>query len=78
MKHLLNARYRRYIQSFLLVLPMTGIVTGVNTLVAKGLSALFAVATLKRWGISFLVAFPIVLIIQPLAVKVTNSLIKQD
>jgi hypothetical protein len=51
-------RYRRYLQSFFLVLPMTGIVTAVNTIVAKGLGAVPTVATLERWGISFAVAFP--------------------
>lgn len=73
-----DARYRRYVQSFLLVLPMTGIVTAINTLIAKGLAAVCTIATLKRWGISLLVAFPIVLFIQPLAVKLTNSLIKSS
>jgi hypothetical protein len=71
-------RYRRYIQSFFLVLPMTGIVTAVNTLVARGTASVLTFATLRRWGISFLVAFPIVLFIQPLAIKITDSLIKND
>ena len=78
MSYLFDSRFRRYIQSFLLVLPMTGIVTGVNTLVAKGLSAIVTVATLKRWGISLLVAFPIVLLIAPLATRLTNHLVKDD
>ncbi len=73
-----DSRYRRYIQSFLLVLPMTGIVTAVNTLVAKGITALMTVATLKRWGISLLVAFPIVLFMAPLATKITEHLIKNN
>jgi hypothetical protein len=73
---MLNEGYRRYIQSFLLVLPMTGIVTAVNTLVARGIAAVLTVATLKRWGISLAVAFPIVLVIAPLAVKITDRLIK--
>jgi hypothetical protein len=73
-----DQRYRRYVQSFLLVLPMTGIVTAVNTLVARGINAVFTVATLKRWGISLLVAFPIVLAIAPLASKLTDHLIKND
>ena len=71
-------RYRRYIQSFLLVLPMTGIVTAINTLVAKGLHALFTHGVLERWGISLLIAFPCVLFMQPLAAKITNYLIKSD
>jgi hypothetical protein len=71
-------RYRRYIQSFLLVLPMTGIVTAINTLVAKGFLAVLTIPTLERWGISLLVAFPIVLVIAPLAAKLTDRLVKAD
>jgi hypothetical protein len=78
MKHLFDKRYKRYVQSFLLVLPMTGIVTGVNTLVAKGLSAVLTIDILRRWGISLLVAFPIVLLIAPLAAKLTDHLVKND
>jgi hypothetical protein len=73
-----DKRYRRYIQSFLLVLPMTGIVTAVNTTVARGLQAVFTMSTLSRWGISLLVAFPCVLIIAPLAARLTDRLIKSD
>jgi len=73
-----DKRYRRYIQSFLLVLPMTGIVTAVNTTVAKGASAVFTAATLHRWAISLLVAFPCVLFMAPLAQKITDRLIKNN
>jgi hypothetical protein len=75
---MIDKRYARYTQSFLLVLPMTGIVTAVNTIVAKGLPAVLALATLKRWGISLVVAFPCVLFMAPLAVKLTNRLVKHD
>lgn len=78
MKIKFDKHYRRYIQSFLLVLPMTGIVTAVNTIVAKGLEGLFNVGTLHRWGISLLVAFPCVLFIAPLAIKITNRLVEDD
>ena len=73
-----DKRYRRYINSFLLVLPMTGIVTGINTFVAKGASAVLTFPTLHRWGISLVVAFPCVLFMAPLAVKLTDKLIKSD
>jgi hypothetical protein len=71
-----DTRYRRYIQSFFLVLPMTGIVTAVNTIVAKGLPALLTLGTLERWGISCIIAFPCVLFMAPLAAKITDRLIK--
>ena len=73
-----DIRYRRYIQSFFLVLPMTGIVTVINTIVAKGLEAVLTVTTLQKWAISFAVAYPVVLFIAPLSVKTTDRLIKKD
>jgi hypothetical protein len=68
--------HRRYVQAILLVLPMTGIVTAINTMVAKGIGAVFTLPTLHRWGISFVVAYPCVLFMMPLATKLTNRLIK--
>jgi hypothetical protein len=57
---------------------MTGLVTAINTFVAKGAGVVFTVATLKRWGISLAVAFPAVLVMAPLAAKITNRIIKND
>jgi hypothetical protein len=75
---MIDGRYRRYLQSFLLVLPMTGLVCAINIIVGKGFSAVFTIVTLKRWGISLVVAFPAVLIMQPLAAKITDRLIKTE
>jgi len=55
---------------------MTGIVTVINTLISKDITAVFTFATVGKWGISFLVAFPIVLVISPLAMKLTDHIIK--
>lgn len=75
---MVDEKYRRYIQSFLLVLPMTGIVTGINTLVAKGLGPVITMPTFHRWMISLVVAFPCVLFMQPLAIKITNRLVNPN
>jgi hypothetical protein len=75
---MIDKKYRRYVQSFLLVLPMTGLVCAINTLVARGLPAVFTMGTLERWGISLAVAYPAVLLVQPLAVKLTDQLVKND
>lgn len=75
---MIDKRYRRYVQSFLLVLPMTGLVCAINTVVAKGLAAVWTVTLLKRWGISLAIAFPAVLLVQPLAIRLTNYLVKDD
>jgi hypothetical protein len=71
-------RYRRYIQSFLLVVPMTGIVTLVNTVIGKGLAFIFTFTTLQKWGVSILIAYPSVLLVMPIAIRLTNRLIKKD
>jgi hypothetical protein len=73
-----SVRYRKYIQSFLLILPMTGIVSGVNTIVAKGIAAVFTEAFLMRWGISLVVAFPCVLFMAPFAAKIANRLTSSE
>ena len=74
---MINERYRRYVQSFLLVLPMTGLVTLINTFVARGIGAVLTLSTLERWGISLAIAFPAVLFMAPLAAKWTDRLIKK-
>jgi hypothetical protein len=75
---MIHKHYARYVQSFLLVLPMTGIVTVVNTIVAKGLPAVMTLALLKRWGISLVIAFPCVLVMAPIASKLTNRIVKDN
>jgi hypothetical protein len=75
---MINKRYSRYIQSFLLVLPMTGLVTAINTLIAKGAGAILTLALLERWGISLAIAFPAVLFMAPLAANLTKKIIKND
>jgi hypothetical protein len=75
---MLNKRYRRYVQSFLLVLPMTGLVTAINTFVARGIAEVLTLATLQRWTISLAVAFPAVLFMAPLAAKLTHKIVKHS
>jgi hypothetical protein len=75
---MLDKQYRRYIQSLLLVIPMTGIVTLVNTLIAKGLVSVLTLATLQKWGVSILIAYPSVLIVLPIAIKITDHMIRKD
>jgi hypothetical protein len=57
---------------------MTGLVTAINTFVARGFEAVFTTATLGRWAISLAIAFPAVLFMAPLAVKLTNKFVKND
>jgi hypothetical protein len=57
---------------------MTGIVTVINTYVAKGTKAVLTMPTLHRWGISLAIAYPCVLFMAPLSVKITNRLVKAE
>jgi hypothetical protein len=57
---------------------MTGLVTTINTLVARGVGAVMTLATLQRWAISLAIAFPAVLFMAPLALKLTNKIVKSD
>jgi hypothetical protein len=57
---------------------MTGLVTTINTLVARGVGAVMTLATLQRWAISLAIAFPAVLFMAPLALKLTNNIVKSD
>jgi hypothetical protein len=57
---------------------MTGLVTTINTIVAKGIGVVVTLATLQRWAISLAIAFPAVLFMAPLALKLTNKIVKSD
>ena len=70
---MIDTKYRRYVQSFLLVFPMTGIVCVVNTVVAKGFASVLTAGLLQRWAISCIIAWPCVLVMAPLAVKLTGE-----
>ena len=61
-----------------MVLPMTGLVTAINTFLASGAEAVFTMATLERWFISLVIAFPAVLIVAPLAFRLTDKIVKSD
>lgn len=57
---------------------MSGLVTAINTLVAGGIAAVLTVATLEKWVISAVIAFPAVLFMAPLALRLTDKFIKND
>lgn len=72
-----DKRYRRYIQSLFLVIPMTGIVTLVNTIIGKGIADIMTLDALQKWGVSILIAYPSVLLVLPLAIKLTDLLLEK-
>ncbi|HOV13121.1 MAG TPA: DUF2798 domain-containing protein [Spirochaetota bacterium] len=64
------------ISMFLMVFIMTFVVVFVSTVINYGFSSDFIVRWMKGWGISFLVAFPTVLIIMPFIKRIVDKITK--
>lgn len=63
--HRLAARWAPLMTSLLLCVFMCGFVSLVATVQAAGLSPDIGMAWMKAWGVSFLLAFPVVLVVMP-------------
>lgn len=61
----LGARWAPLMTSFLLCVFMCGFVSLVATVQTAGVSMDIGMAWLKAWGVSFLLAFPVVLLVMP-------------
>jgi hypothetical protein len=59
---------------FLMVLIMTFVVVFVTTLVNFGMNTDFFIRWMRGWGLSFVVAFPTVLIIMPVITRTVSKL----
>lgn len=55
---------------------MSGVVSAVNTFRYLGLSPEFPGTWLANWGASWLVAFPVVLLVLPLVRRLTSLLVR--
>ncbi|WP_027284577.1 DUF2798 domain-containing protein [Rubritepida flocculans] len=71
----LPARFAHLVQGFFLTLFMTCIVSGISTLWALGPSAEFLARWPVAWGISWLIAFPSVLVVLPIVRRITQRLV---
>ena len=71
----LPARYAGLVMPFLLSLLMTCIVSFISTLNSIDLSPLFPPVWLRAWGLSWLVAFPTLLLVLPLVRRLTAALV---
>ena len=68
------AKYHGYVMPLLLTMFMTAIVSGVSTLRAVGVHGSLHL-WLGSWLWSWLFAFPTILVVMPLAKKLTNMIV---
>ena len=69
-------RYAAVLIPFVLALFMTSIVSSIATIKAVGLAPDLAVRILQAWALSFVVAFPCVLVLMPLVRKLVSHLVE--
>ena len=72
----LPARYASIVMPFFLSILMTCIVSFVSTLRSTGWTAQFINLWMGSWGISWLVAFPVLLLVLPLVKKLTAAVVQ--
>jgi Protein of unknown function (DUF2798) len=72
----LPAKYNFVAMPFVLSVMMSFIISGVSTLRALGLAEGFFSKWMGAWGISWLIAFPTVLVLLPLVRKIVTSFVE--
>ncbi|APF38122.1 DUF2798 domain-containing protein [Chelatococcus daeguensis] len=71
----LPARYAGIVMPFVLSIIMTFIVSGISTLMNVGLRPEFLSLWPAAWGLSWLVAFPTLLLVTPVARRIVGLLV---
>lgn len=71
----LPARYAGLVMPFLLSLLMTCIVSFISTLNSIDLSPDFSLVWLRAWGLSWMIAFPTLLLVLPLVKRLTAAIV---
>jgi Protein of unknown function (DUF2798) len=71
----LPAKYAMVVLPLILSVIMTFIISGVSTLRGVGLSPLFAATWMSAWGLSWLVAFPTLLVVLPFVRRVVGMVV---
>ncbi|MBD9438073.1 DUF2798 domain-containing protein [Pseudoxanthomonas sp. PXM03] len=72
----LPARYGSLVMPLLLSILMTCIVSLVSTFKGIGMSPQFVSKWLGAWGVSWLIAFPVLLLVLPVVRKATAALVR--
>lgn len=72
----LPAKYHTIVMPFILSLIMTCIVSFISTVKSIGLDPDLLQIWLGAWGLSWLVAFPVLLMVLPFVRKIVNALVE--
>jgi hypothetical protein len=76
MTHKLPARYAAIVMPFLLSLLMTCLVSLISTARSVGFTAALPPLWLGNWALSWLVAFPLMLVVLPFVKRLTAALVE--
>lgn len=71
----LPARYAAVVMPLVLSVIMTFVVSGISTLRSVGLSPGFAATWMSAWGLSWLAAFPTLLLVLPLVRRIVGLIV---
>jgi hypothetical protein len=72
----LPARYAAYVTPFVLSIFMSAIVSFIATLRAVGFSDSLFMQWLGAWGLSWLIAFPTLLVVMPVVRKIVGAVVE--
>lgn len=73
----LPARHLAIVVPFLLSVKMTFIVSGISTLKGMGLSSGVLPTWMSAWGLSWVVAFPVLLVMLPIVRQLAGLFVEQ-
>ncbi len=71
----LPPRYAAVVMPLVLSVIMTFVVSGIATLRSLGLSPAFPATWMSAWGLSWLVAFPTLLLVLPLVRRIVSLIV---
>jgi hypothetical protein len=73
----LPARYAQWVMPFLLSVLMTCIVSLISTLTNVGLAPNLLAIWLRSWALSWIFAFPVLLLLLPVVRRATAAIVQQ-
>jgi p-aminobenzoyl-glutamate transporter AbgT len=73
---MIPARFAQIAFGFFLSMIMSAIISGVSTLSAVGAAAMLSGIWVEAWLSSWLIAFPSVLVVAPIARRIVGRLVK--
>lgn len=72
----LPARYAGLVMPFVLSVMMTFLVSGISTFKSVGATPDFPLAWMGAWGVSWLIAFPALLVVLPIVRRIVGLVVE--